>query len=458
MKRIALLLVMVLVLSMTFSSCGVVWQFTEPANAEELWDRIDKQMESLRSYSMELEADYNCKTEGLELTGEYIGNAVYVSDLFGNMKHVYEHAETTMKINGEEYTTETLIAYDDGWMYVRNGLNEDRSSIRSEITQEDFEDFMSEKESIDWSPEDAGKIEMVKNEDSTWEMTYSEFPEARKTKILDSFGFSKDTFDISADDVTIHVVADRWFRVTELSLEIFANSVKTPFVSVKATYGSFNRAKAEKINTNRFNEVDDARVVDLVYDKLRNVLFEDSGKIQTSLKQRITYNSQSSEAYAHTESDEITFANKDGSFSFRMVSDYNGISRTTEYKDGLWKIYSLTQMEQHKRTDAEARSAILSIVNVGGYDKMYVRDIELIGNGKYRIVARMQDVSRLEQIMKSLEDTYVGYDFYFVASIDDGELTSLEGKLIIHGVTYSYELSTVVSFDSSAGINKPSEI
>ncbi len=458
MKKIVLLLITVLMLSMTLSSCGIIWQFSDPADAEELWERIDKQMGSLRSYSAQLEADYSYDVGDTKMTGKYVGNAVYVSDLFGNLKHAYESSEMTMQINGEEYTAENLIAYDGGWMYIRNGINTDRSSIRSAITREEFEEFLSGKEGVDYSPRGAENTEIIKNEDSTVELICSGFGEQRRNEIAESFGFAGDVLGVKINDVKIHTVADRWFRVTEISVEIFADSAETPVACVKASYGDFNKAKAEEINPDRFNEVDDARVVDVVYDKLQNVFFEDEGKVSTSLKQKIIYNAQPSEAYMYTEADEISFTNKDGSFSFRMVSAYDGNTLTTEFKDGIWKTYSATQTEQAERTDAEARSAITSIINAGGYERVYVRDVEKVGEGKYRIVAKMQDDSQLERIMESMEDTYVGHDFYFDASIEDGELTSLEGKLIVHGALYTYELTTLVSFDTEGGINNPSEI
>jgi hypothetical protein len=80
MKKTALLLVIVLLLSMALSSCDVIWQVVKPKDAEALWERVDEKMSDLKSYRVEVEADISFEYMGSEVEGEMSMTTVSIGD------------------------------------------------------------------------------------------------------------------------------------------------------------------------------------------------------------------------------------------------------------------------------------------------------------------------------------------------------------------------------------------
>ena len=70
MKKTTLLLVLLLAISMVFSSCRSVRIVDEPENADELWDRIDKVMSDSKSNIVDATMKMDFSYQGVKVEAE----------------------------------------------------------------------------------------------------------------------------------------------------------------------------------------------------------------------------------------------------------------------------------------------------------------------------------------------------------------------------------------------------
>lgn len=435
MKKTALLSVIVMVLSLALTSCSMF----EPRTPEKLWEKIEKKMDKLDSYSAKLSATIELEVAGVKITGEETGESIVILRGDG-IEYAYESVTSEMTAAGETTTSDKLIVYDEGKMYVANVNDKDHSRIYSDISASDFKDYLFDNTSFEFSPEGAATTSITKNDDSTWKLSCSDYDEEHIDEMIGKIGLDT-SLGIRIEDISFYAIADDKYRATEIGVDIYAGTSDKPILSMVIEYSDFNEAEKKSFAKENFTEVDEARIAGWINTGMNELLGQQTGSFTLD----VTHYLSSSPIPAYSETDEITFADNNGVYEYEIEATISGAVYVIEYKGGKQTIKSNYQVQTNTQTDQEAKLYITSLLNSSGFAPQYVADVKLLEDGKYRIDCKVADVSAYKQIASALGSGYTGYELYLIAEMDGDDLVSLESYLTVKSATGNYKINSVTT-------------
>ncbi len=440
MKKIALFLVVVLVLSMALSSCGVIWQVIDPKDTEALWDRVDKKMSGLKSYRIEVEADISFEYMGSEVKGEMAMTTVTIGDEDDEDPYYYNIVQSEMSIDGSDIeNSEDLVVYEDGKMYISKSSDGQYSHIYSALTPEEFDEFNSGDDSVfDMSPENAKTKDMEELEGGEWSLSFSGFDKDDLDDLVEDLGFDafRDNMGVDITDVSVKLTTDKKFRVKDMTVDFLSSSSEVPFVSMTAIYSEYNEAEKMELDKSGFVEVDDARVAEWVSSYLTDATSRENVVFDLEIEQNVKVGSKV--YYSYKETDTVNFKNKNGSFTYNIEATVSGQKATIEYALGTQTISSGGKTQTVAQSALEASAFIGSLMNVAGYEPLLVEDITKTGDNLYTINLVISDLSEYKSLMTSLNDRYKSDITYIIVEMDEEDVKSIETYIKIVGSTYTY--------------------
>jgi len=440
MKRIALLLVMVILLSMALSSCQVIWTVIEPKDAEELWERIDEKMDDLKSYRVEVEADISFEYMGSEVEGEMSMTTVSIGDEDDKNPYYYTRTQSKMSIDGLNVeNSDELEVYEDGKMYVCKNSADRYSRIYSALTPKEFDDYRSDDDNVfDLSPDDASIRDMEKLDDGEWSLSFSNFDRDSLDELVEDLGFDafRDEMGIDITDVSVRLTTDKKFRVKEMTVEFLSASSKEAFISMTALYSEYNAAEKVEFDKSQYREVDDARIAGWVYGYLNDVIDEEEVSFDLKVEQKVKLGAKVLSSYGET--DAVNLRNKNGIFTYEIDAKISGQSVTIDYASGNQMINTGGKTQTVAQSELEAIAFIKSLMNVVDYKPLLVEDITKTGNNLYTVNLTIHDLNEYKNLMRSLNDNYQSNITYIIVEMDEEEVKSIESYIEIKGYTYTY--------------------
>ena len=440
MKKTALLLVIVLVLTMALSSCDVIWRVIEPKDAEALWERVDKKMSGLDSFRVDFEADVSFEYMGSEVKGDISVTMITIGDENDENPYFYNRTKTKMSIDGSSIEdSDKLIAYDEGKMYVCENADDKYSRIYSALTPEEFDEYSkSDGSVVNLTPEDAKVRDMEKLEGGEWSLSFSKFDKDALDELIESLGFNaiRDNMGVDITDASVKLVTDEKFRIAEMTVELLSGSSKDPFVSMTACYSEYNAAEKIEIEKPQYREVDDVRVATWTYDYLNGVINREDVSFDLAIEQKVEKGSNVLSSYSET--DQINFKNKNGSFTYSIGAKVSGQDVSIEYGFGTQTIHAGGKTQTNAQSTIEANAFIMSLMNVAGYKPLLVENITKTGNNLYTINLTIHDLTEYKNLMSSLGDKYKSNTTYIIVEMDGEDVKSIKTYIEIKGSTYTY--------------------
>lgn len=453
MKRIALLLVMVILLSMALSSCQVIWMVIEPKDADELWERIDKTMEGLKSCTGEAKLKMSFSYEGFDFDAEGEMKNVTIGNEDDNYYYYYSSDSFKVSVDGETLEeTEELLAYDAGVMYVHKNSGDDTVAICSPIDAKAFCDYKADDDSeFDISPEGAGVKTMVRYDGKKWELSYSSFEKEKFDEMLEDLSLDSmmEEMNIEISDISVIIKTDEKYRVEEMLVEYLSDDYDEPVISLDLFYSDFNSAKKVSFSKSQYKEVADARIVEWVDEHLSDAIDEEEGEFSLYINQTIKQGSTVLDSYV--ENDDVTYKNINGgkSFTYNIKASVNGQSATISYAGGTQSVNVSGQIQNAPQTQSAAREFIESLMNSAKYDPVLVKDVTNVKSNRYKITMNPADADAYEQMMISIGDIYRSSTVYIEVVMDGDDVERIETYIEINGEKYTYIIESDVVFDKS---------
>lgn len=386
MKRILLSVVLILSLIFSLASCDFLMRIIPPKDAEALYERIDKQMNKLDSYEMQLSAHIKTYVEEIEIVANISGTAVVDEDYY------YEFVNSKITSDEADFETEcdTVIAYSDGKAYISNLGDSYNQKIYSTMTFDEFSEYIEKEDS---SPDIAdfqncANKEYSKNEDSTWTLKYSGYSEESIDDFLDELSV-EDIIDVDVKDMNVVLTADKSFRATQVDVKLVfdveSDEENVPDISFTVTYSDFNSAERVELDSTGYEQVDDIRIIGKLSDEIDDAADDTNASIYLSAKQTVRYQGSTSTAkeiyegkYGVTDNDFYY------DFDYKATSGSNSATGTVKYSDGKQTVKLDGYTQTDDCTEDEAKDTIKDLLRSIGFDPMTVKNVEKLADG-YRL-------------------------------------------------------------------------
>lgn len=445
MKRLAFLLSVVLVLSMLLTSCEYV-DFVldlfegEPETAEELWERIDEEMDELDSYTATIEATLNYEFLNRRVMGDLKSTVTEIGDPGDDDYYSYLYNSVEIYVGGSLTTeAEGTVVYQDGKMYISNTSGDASNRLVSEISAEEFLDYISgEIDILELPMDNATDKEMKHRGDDKWELTFSISDEDDLTSILEDLTFDEKSLGISITEISFEIIADEDYRAEEINVTFYSGD--DDVITMSASYGSFNTAEKEEIDESKYNEVDNILVAVTLEEYIEGALDleELDFTVDISYKIRDTKQQQSYDVY--DEYDVVSVKNKNGAFTYSIGSNSGGEKYSIEYAYGTATISGSGIYESTPQSTLEARSFIMNLLDPLGCSVMNVSGIEKYSAEQYKITLNPANITDYRQLIISLGDVYVSHQLYVLVELDGDNVESIEGYVSVTGRQYVYTI------------------
>ena len=466
MKKTALLLVLVIVMSLAMTSCQPMLDklyplltelelmLSEPTDAIGMWENIDTRMDSLTSFESKTNMAVNLAVEDSTLDVEVLYHHVKMQDYY------YHTIRSSLKIDSEEIVTEEVLAYVDGRMYVLKSKENTYSRICSDATYEEFNEYLvSNAEDSLMSTElfkNAFTQEFTKNADSTITVTFTDFPKSDIETTVADLGLKEALaiIDDDVDDIHVEIVADSKYRAMKMNISLLRDGDKDAMIVLKTNYGRYNSAERVEFDTKAYKAVGDARIPGWVYESIFNKITAESCDFVFECRQWLKYKS---EVYdISSEKDTVHFDNDpDDGFSFYINAVYDGTAYTLSYNNGtLTTLPAGGSASRDAMTDDEARLAINTLINASGYEPYMVYSLKKQKDGSFTMYCNVYDESEYEYIVTTVGlGSYVGYDQYIDVVMDGKEVDKLNVNITLKGTSGEYHINYTYDFETTKEAN-----
>ena len=251
MKKTALLLVIVLLLSLSLSSCQVLWMVIEPKDANELWDMIEKTMNRLDSYKAEAVATISFEYSNMEIDGEMGMTVAFIGSEDDNNSYFYDRSTMDIDIGGTTVTADELTVYEDGKMYLKRNNDDQYSRIYSKLSFKGFLDYYFDSAvDFDISPDGARNSSLERLSFNEWKLSYNGFEGERLEEIIEQVDideFAKE-MELEITDIFVELRTDDRSRISELTVDFIDESYNTPVISMTVSYNDFDLSEIIEFN------------------------------------------------------------------------------------------------------------------------------------------------------------------------------------------------------------------
>ena len=424
----------------------------KPETAQELYDKIDEQMNALTSYKADISMSMTFFVGGYEIKGNATGYTTVGEDFF--------QQELTTKLVSDkldlDQTQKNGEAYYNGNYFISNEQGDKVQKLYSEMTLEEARECHSENEldTIDFMKECATK-NFQKLTGGTWELSCSGYTKGAIEKINESMGLDNEMLSGEIMDMKLVIKANEDYLVKQMKMElVFAEADDMPAVSVTMNYYQYNSASIapDSLKTEDYRKVDDLKVL-FELDKLLEELAERRYcNFTLDIEERVE-DQDGNNLSEYTEENSILFGYENGDYFYDIDSVINGTDYNITYKDRIRTVTSGDESQKIAQTEVEAREWIKSLINGVGYSSDIVTYVESRGNGSYKLTCSNLNTDPYEEFYENNSAKLSSVTQTISVVIKDGRLARLSTWISASGSNKYGSLNVIISktvvFESS---------
>jgi hypothetical protein len=403
--------------------------------ADELFDMIDKKMDSYDSYESTLEMIMNVTMNGVEASVTAKGLEIRQGLTTDNFAF-YTETEMKMAIPSLS-TTEKLTnveAYHGGNYFLSNRGDGISQKIYSPMTKEDAKAYVDGKDSDIFEFGDCVNKEVKINEDGTYDLTFSGYTAKAVHEILDQTGLDTSMLTHDVIDVTVSIKADAEFNATVFEFSFVfeqkPGSEKMPEISVKGTYYKYNEAviDAAKVNPEKYTAVDDIRLIDEMEDLLDARYAKEEGNFTLDISQTLKIMGETQQS---NETDIVTYGKNDKGYFYDIDADMNGTKYDISYSLGTQTVVAGGQSQPVAQTEAEARAFIENLINTCQFKDSAVTGIKKISDNKFSFTCEPKDAYKT--LIEQMGATFRSVTQTITVTVENGEIVNIESEAVANG-------------------------
>ena len=445
MKRFKSLIFTFLALTMIFllSSCAPTGKEEESTEAEkaytadELFELIDQKMDSYDSYEASVEMTMNVTMSDVEVnttaTGVEIRRGIVTDnyEFYTQLNTVVNSPALKLpqKINNIE-------AYFDGNYYIYDS-NAGRK-IYSAMSKEDAKEY-AEKDATELSVfGDCVNKELKKNDDGTYELTFSGYTAEAIADILEKTSIDSSELSHEVADVRFRIKANENLSVSEIEFsfefEQSDSGEKLPEISVKMIYSKFDSAEIDPslIEIEKYTHIGSFKVLFEIEDLLKARWEKEEGEFTLNVSQVVKLAGNSQE---NSETDKVVYGTNEYGYYYDIDADMNGTKYDISYTQGVQTVSSNGETKQAPQSEQEAREFVQSLVNSCQFSTAYVTNIKKISSDRYKFTLVPQRI--YAPLIRQMGGEYKDVTQSVTVTIKDGEIVKIESEAIATGVVTS---------------------
>lgn len=466
MKKILVLLLVISVFALIFSSCQGAPppdtgnesggensggensngsnQSGESQNAEEFLETVEEKMETLVSHKEEMSTRLKYYIRGYEV--QATGTGLYIE--IDTEDEYYYYQSMSMEGGSEELSLDidvtTINAYNDGKAFLYNVGGDVDQRFCSDMTKKKFIGYLDDITEIsedDIDLIDCTKKELVENEDGTWTVMLSGYTKRTMNKLFGQNGLDEISFGVDIVDMEIVINVNSDLLITEQTFTaIFAEPEIASMVHeyvLSVEYSEYNEATpvTENLDVSDYDEIGDVSLLVNIEKMIEERQEDESGRFSISIDQEFEKPALSS-ALVWKELYSVDYGTNDGKYVYNMDGSINDTDVTVEYCDGTKKTTRLKIVQTVPQSELEARQYINGLINYAGYDRQNVVSITEISNGVYEIVMKPQ-AGKYQQLYANNNGTYKSATETMTVTIKDDKITKIEFEVKARG-EYTY--------------------
>ena len=452
MKKLFVLLITLLLFTLAFTSCGA------PKSAEDVMKKIDKKMESVKSYQSDLTAKLSTEMYGYRVLADFTGKDIKIN---GNAGKYYDYTimEGTMEMKDQEKNetietvkTKDIRAFHEGKMFILAEQDDLSQKLYSPLTKDEYIAYLEKQAGmIELDFESCVNSSFVKNPDDSWTLTYSGYTKKAIDEFIEAFGDEIFEEDIEDMEITVHANADFTVKDVEVKM-IFENESTTSEFTMKQTYSNYGKATpiVNTLDVEQYKKVSDCRLLTDVADMIEDLEELENGSFVLDITQKLSTSSPSY-TQTNTERDTVNYGKKDGKYFYDAKASTNNTKYDISYANGKQTVTVSGQTQTVDQTEKEAKAFINGLINTANYEPIRVSNIKKLEDGTYRITCDKPNANLYKPVFSSLSTSVQSVSQTIDITVQDGKVTKIESTLTAKGFSMyygnvSFELTSLCEF------------
>lgn len=399
-KHAAKLLPFFLILLFTaliFTSCfkdePKIEDLPEEERAAAVFAKTNEQMEKVKSFKTEEKLSFDFTLENQKILIEFL-STIYATDKnSGNYAETSEY-EYNFYLNGiKKESNTTTEGFRDGVMFFSSVEGINKSSLKSEITLEDYKKHIEDMNAKNNVPDfdkffsTAKTTSAEKKEDGSWVATFTDPSEESLENFTEYF---KSITELMGEDIEITNVYATFsvtslFLVDKIELNVIldsesiggtvplsASSKSSGAPSITLISECFNYDSAEQpnnINLDKYTDVPDLRKLFEINYSLGELINKTKGSFSSNIKHTV---SALGETNIYREKDICEYGNLTGGFSYELFNESSGKNYIIAYDDGKQTVSYIEngveeELQKVDSTDLEQKQFIESMLDEGNF-------------------------------------------------------------------------------------------
>ena len=438
-KLLSILLILAMLVLPMLSACGTDGEPEESEKEQiDVMKEIRKAMNAATSYECNGQVELKAYVNEEEIVVH--GTSYEVN--FNDSDDPYYYSETTSNTTYQGTYFENIIveAYNDGNFFYAYGEGNRKRKFYSELSAEEFEEYMSRVKEDSDLLESYGNIFDEVNADGSHTVTLSNYSKDAIRRINAYMDFPMEDGGAEITHIEVTINAAKAYLVNDITVKyIFSDErYSASQTNIFYNYNCANKNLVD-VKTSAYTKVDDARIMPMINHLIDDRMNCDYGTFDYTNEVEITL---SGELIGGTPTNyDVIYGNEDG-FFFDISGDEVGVACSYVYKGGVYEEDGKV-VEDSDFNDVSAKQFITSIVDPFDYNQISTKSMTASvaddGTVNYRINLNEND-STIPDVMKALYAELgltlynLPVDSYLVVSVKDYQL-----------VSFGYELSAVVN-------------
>ena len=446
--RCFLLLILSILLLFSATACRQEEVFA-PANASELWNKIDETMNGVESMEVigSVQASF--------YSGGYLHTIQRDSYALATKETHYAQSNSTLACEelSLEQTTQIVEAYYNGKMYtaIHDGVYNQK--LCSNLSHEQYDQIQMETPTDEIDILDCTNAEFTREADDSWKLQFSGYTKKAIDKMIETSGIGEDVLGAPVVDMDVSLSADANFRVQQMVIS-FSFATKTgdtqPQLTITAVYSGYQAAVFDetKLKPEEYTQVEDVRILNAVKEAIAQRQNATAGKFTLSINNSYETKGQTSSS---VETDSVTYGRKNGAYYYSITSLVDGKAFEILYQNEEQSVTTDGQSHTAAQSEEEAKLFIDGLINTAKFTSNSVTDIRKLEEGTYVLTSSSLDASGYIPAMSAngVEVTSVSQECIVVFA--DGKLMKLESKVTLNGIQGKEPMvmigHTIVTFD-----------
>ncbi len=451
MKRKMIPVSLLLISMIMLVSCDSLLQvLPAPMTAGQLERRVNRKMDNLQSYRVDVEMKYTVYVGANKVSGTAEG--VMIEDRGEDKNDYYSYMEMTneIKSNSTSLKLRNVEAYIDGTAYSLFGDGKITRRLYSEMTREDYNAYRQGDSLIEMDLENCENTAMEKT-DLGYLLKYSDYSAESVKEFSEASGLGKDVFGENLKDLMVTMEVSKDYLPTKITLEpvfdVEEDAYYQPKVTMVMTFSQFGEAEriTKGFSTKQYTEIESLLLLKDLEQLIDDRADAKKGVFTCTASQTVTFLTQTEK---QNQTSKVSFERtKDGLIFSADVSGDSTTSSHIEYSNGEKRTETNGKTNTSKMTEDEARTFIAELINdpAMGYNTNYASQIEKTDNG-YLVTMDVSKYSALGQSIASSGASFGNGKHTIEFVLDGNELKSIQVNYSGQGaVTLDFGWDTSIS-------------